>query len=243
MINTVLNCDCMAFMRAQKDCIRMHGKRFEFSEVLAVVDPEYGIKVGGNKSFGTVGGNKITKATTYKIFDDSKPPPPEYFKEIFRISKNQIIWGGNYFIDNLSNTPCFIVWDKDNSGNFADCELAWTSFKTAVRKFKFRWNGLLQQNMKNKEKRIHPTQKPVGLYKWILKNYAKPGQLILDTHVGSGSLRIACHDLGFDFVGCELDPDYWKAQEERYKNHIAQGDIFTGQEIQEAIWGQKTLSE
>jgi site-specific DNA-methyltransferase (adenine-specific) len=227
--------DCMDWMKDKPD---------NYYD-LAIVDPQYGIKVGGSKAFGKVGGSKafgkgggsnIVESTVYKTFDDSKPPDKDYFTELMRITKNQIIWGGNYFIDNLYSTSCMIVWDKDNTGYFADCELAWASFKTAVRKFKFRWNGLLQENMKNKEKRIHPTQKPVALYKWLLQNYAKPGQTIFDSHVGSGSIRIACHDLGFDFEGCELDPDYYEAQEKRFQNHIAQSELFGKDEIQDLVF-------
>ena len=144
-------------------------------------------------------------------------------------SKNQIMWGANHYIDNLPfmcSSPCWLVWNKLNSGDFADCELAWTSFKTAVRKFDFRWNGMLQGDMKNKEHRIHPTQKPVALYKWLLSNYAKEGDTILDTHLGSGSIAIACHDLKFDLTGYELDEDYYKAACERLKAHQAQGQLF-----------------
>jgi site-specific DNA-methyltransferase (adenine-specific) len=138
-----------------------------------------------------------------------------------RISKNQIIWGGNYFP--VLPSPCWIVWDKDNSGNFADCELAWTSFNTAVRKFKWRWNGMLQEKMgDNKETRIHPTQKPVALYKWLLKNYAKEGDKIFDSHLGSGSIAIACHDMKFSLVGCEIDKDYFDAAMKRFENHKKQ---------------------
>lgn len=162
---------------------------------------------------------------------------PDYFIELFRVSKSQIIWGGNYFVLPISRG--WIVWDKDNGdNNFSDCELAWTSFDKILKKFKYKWHGMLQENMKNKEKRIHPTQKPVALYKWLLKNYAQPGWTIFDSHVGSGSLRIACHDMGFDFVGCELDSDYWQAQEDRYKNHIANRELFDVQEIQDNIFNQ-----
>ena len=118
------------------------------------------------------------------------------------------------------------MWDKDNSGNFADCELAWTSFKTAVRKFEYRWNGMLQGDMKNKENRIHPTQKPVALYEWLLKNYAKQGDKILDTHVGSASSLIACYNLGFDYMGFELDEDYYNAAVKRLEARKNQMDIF-----------------
>jgi site-specific DNA-methyltransferase (adenine-specific) len=120
-----------------------------------------------------------------------------------------------------------LVWDKDNSGDFADCELAWTSFDTSVRKFRYRWNGMLQEDMKNKEFRIHPTQKPRQLYKWILKNYAKEGDKILDTHLGSGSSRIAAYQMGYDFTGYEIDKEYYEAQEKRFKNAIMQQDMFT----------------
>ena len=124
-------------------------------------------------------------------------------------------------MDNLASTPCVITWDKGRRGlNFADCEIAWTSFKSPSRIFEFRWNGMLQGDMKEKETRIHPTQKPVALYEWLLKHYAKQGDKILDTHVGSGSSRIACEKLGFDFVGYEIDETYFKLQEERYKNAI-----------------------
>jgi site-specific DNA-methyltransferase (adenine-specific) len=124
------------------------------------------------------------------------------------------------------NSTCWIVWDKENSGDFADCELAYTSFPTAVRMFKYRWNGMLQGDMKNKETRIHPTQKPIKLYKWLLTNYAEPGQRILDTHLGSGSSAIAAHYFGVDFVGCELDEDYYKAAMERFERETAQVDMF-----------------
>jgi site-specific DNA-methyltransferase (adenine-specific) len=188
---------------------------------LAIVDPPYGINADGG-----VGSSNLGESKKYKSKWDDSIPEKRYFQEIKRVSKNQIIWGGNYFIDHLNNTSCFIVWDKDNTGNFADCELAWASFDTAVRKFKHRWNGMLQEDMKNKETRIHPTQKPVALYKWLLKNYAKEGDIILDTHLGSGSIAIACHDMGFDLVGCELDKDYYDGAKKRLKNHTDQNTFF-----------------
>ena len=221
--------DCMEGMKEFPD------KYFD----LAIVDPPYGIgigsKVGGGKPFGKSGGGKVIQPKAYRGFDDSKPPSKEYFEEIIRITKNQIVWGGNFFINNLSSTPCMLVWDKDNTGNFADCELAWTSFRTAVRLFRYRWNGLLQENMKNKEQRIHPTQKPVQLYKWILHNYAKPEIIkmkekrkfrIVDTHVGSGSSIIAFLDYGCEWIGFEIDPDYHKAASERIKIHQMQTKLF-----------------
>jgi len=203
---------------------------------LAICDPPYGInigkngKVGGDKPFGSKinhgVGLGIVASKTYKSFDDSVIPNAEYFKELMRVSKNQIIWGGNYFVEHLRNSQCWIVWDKDKSGFFADCELAWTSFDSAVRKFKHRWNGMLQENMKDKEHRIHPTQKPVSLYKWLLKNYAKEGDKILDTHLGSGSSRIAAFDGGFDFTGYELDKDYFEAGNKRFEQHKSQLKLF-----------------
>jgi site-specific DNA-methyltransferase (adenine-specific) len=137
-----------------------------------------------------------------------------------------MIFGGNYFIEHLTNTPCMIVWDKDNSGNFADAELIWTSFSTSVRIFRFRWNGMLQENMSDKETRIHPTQKPVQLYKWLLKNYAKEGDTIFDSHMGSQSSRIAAYEGGFDYYGCELDLEYFKAGCKRFENYKLQLKLF-----------------
>jgi len=221
------NMDCMEGMKEFPD------KYFD----LAIVDPPYGInigaKVGGAKPFGKSGGGKIVAPKTYRGFDDTQTPDKKYFEELKRVSVNQIIFGGNYFIEYLANTPCFIVWDKDNSGNFADCELAWTSFNTAVRKFKFRWNGMLQENMKDKEYRIHPTQKPVKLYEWLLTNYAKQGDKILDTHVGSASSLIACHNLGFQYVGFELDKEYYEQSLKRLETAKKQVSILDVIEKQE----------
>lgn len=210
------NMDCMEGMKQFPD------KFFD----LAIVDPPYGIGENGSKNHTR---GKAAKATNYKAFagDDAKPPDEDYFTELFRVSKNQIIWGANHFISRFSkDSSCWIVWDKDNTGDFADCELAWTSFPSAVRKFKFRWNGMLQENMKNKEIRIHPTQKPVALYEWLLTRYAKEGDKILDTHVGSASSLIACHNLRFDYVGFELDPYYFSEASKRLENVKAQTSIF-----------------
>ena len=201
----LLNCDCMEYMATVPD------KYFD----LACVDPPYGI----NASKGTWGSPNKGKVKNYGKKDwDKQTPEQDYFLELRRVSKNQIVWGANHFISRLPiDSSCWIVWDKENGdSNFADCELAWSSFKSAVRKFKFRWNGMLQENMKNKEERIHPTQKPVALYEWLLTNYAKKGQRILDTHLGSGSSAIAAHYFGVDFVGCELDKDYFEAAKARF---------------------------
>ena len=149
----------------------------------------------------------------------------EYFEELMRVSENQIIWGANHFISRLPrrDSSCWLVWDKENGAtDFADCELAWASFKTAVRIFRFRWQGMLQGDMKHKERRIHPTQKPVALYAWIYSRYAKPGDRILDTHLGSGSSRIAAWDAGLDFVGVELDKTYFDLEEKRFAEYSAQ---------------------
>ena len=208
MIN-LYNIDCMKYLALCKDN--------EFD--LAIVDPPYGIGESGSKNHTR---GKLAKATKYKAFagEDKEPMSEEYFQELERVSKNQIIWGANHF--RAKNSSCWLVWDKLNSGDFADAELAYTSFNTAVRVFRYMWNGMLQHDMKNKEQRIHPTQKPVKLYEWLLMNYAKKGDRILDTHLGSGSIAIACHNLGFDLVGCELDVDYFKAAEKRLLLHQMQ---------------------
>jgi site-specific DNA-methyltransferase (adenine-specific) len=213
----------------QADCMKMLPQIPDKYYQLCIVDPPYGVNigtvVGGGKPFGSSVENrrgKVIMPKIYRSFDDSRIPEKEYFEELKRVSVNQIIFGGNYFINHLYNTSCMIVWDKDNSGNFADAELAWTSFKTAVRIFRYRWNGMLQQDMKNKEFRIHPTQKPVALYQWLLKNYAKQGDKILDTHGGSMGSAIACHDLGFDLDLCEIDKDYFEAGKLRLERHQQQ---------------------
>jgi site-specific DNA-methyltransferase (adenine-specific) len=193
---------------------------------LAIVDVPYGTDIN-NQSQGKGGG--CAKKIEYTKKDwDKTAPKIEYFDELRRISKNQIIWGANHFISKIPvDSSYWIVWDKDNgTTDFADCELAWTSFNTAVRRFKYTWAGMRQQNMKNKEKRIHPTQKPVKLYEWLLLNYAKEDDKILDTHLGSGSIAIACHNLGFDLTACELDKEYFEAAKKRLKIHQQQLRIF-----------------
>ena len=179
---------------------------------LAIVDPPYGICESGqtNKTRGCLAKSKDYGSKSW----DKSAPSCDYFDLLKRKSKNQIIFGANHFIDNFPfncSSPCWLIWDKDNGKtDFADCELAWTSFSTAVRKIKFKWQGMLQGDMKNKELRIHPTQKPVALYDWIYKNYSEKGQKILDTHLGSGSNAIAAHYFGVgEFVGIELDKEYF----------------------------------
>ena len=210
----ILQGDCMAYMAGLED------NAFE----LAICDPPYGIKEsGGNESR-----NRVASKNYAKKDWDASPPDSNYFSELKRVSKNQIIWGANHFMQNIGlGSSCWIVWDKmTGESDFADCELAYTSFKTAVRKFQFRWSGMLQGDMKNKELRIHPTQKPVKLYEWLLANYAKEGDRILDTHLGSGSSAIAAHYSGFDFVGIELDQDYFEAAKKRFERETAQGALF-----------------
>ena len=217
-MNFAYNMDCMEAMRQMPD------KCFD----LAVVDPPYyenaeGIIVPGGK-VSTTGVERRKYKMPYW-----RPPTAEYFSELERVSRERIIFGINYFqIKNPGSGR--IVWDKeaDNGTSFSDCEIAYCSAINHVEIFRYRWNGMLQQNMKQKEIRIHPTQKPVALYAWIFSRYAKPGNKILDTHLGSGSSRIAAYDAGLDFIGFEIDPDYFKAQEERYAAHIAQMSLFDG---------------
>ena len=201
---------------------------------LAIVDPPYGIGEGNKKNLTRNSYTGFGKAKNWVKskdygggeFDDSIPSK-EYFYELFRVSNNQIIWGGNYMVEHLPSSMGWIVWDKDNGQcDQSDCELAFTSFKKGLRKFKFRWHGLLQEDMKNKEIRIHPTHKPVALYKWLLDKYAKPGDKILDTHLGSGSIAIACHDYKFDLTACELDKEYFDKAMQRINNHTAQQKLF-----------------
>lgn len=216
MRSEVYNIDCMEFMKTLPD------KCFD----LVIADPPYGIKEDGLKNHSR---SKLAKAQEYTPKDwDKQAMPKEFFDELIRVSKNQIIWGANHFISQIPyDSPCWIVWDKDNGNNdFADCELAWTSFKTAVRRFKYRWAGMLQENMKNKERRIHPTQKPVDLYGWLLLNYAPQGGVIFDPMMGSQSSRIAAHRLGFDYVGCELDKEYFDKGNERFKQETSQLSLF-----------------
>lgn len=212
------NMDCLEAMRGMPD------KAFD----LAVVDPVYGDVTQGGYMKKLDSTAKLAKPIQYHLsLWNQEKTEKEYFNELFRVSKNQVIWGGNYFIEEISkNSQCWIVWDKENSGSFADFEIAWTSFNKASRIYRFMWNGMIQGNMKNKETRIHPTQKPVALYAWIFKNYAKPGDKILDTHLGSGSSRIAAYDAGLDFTGYEIDKEYFDKQEERFAKHTAQLDLF-----------------
>jgi len=182
---------------------------------LAIVDPPYGIGRGGGK----IGNSKAD----YKQFagSDEKIPDKQYFDELMRVSKNQIIWGANYMIEHLYPTSCFIVWDKVQPEDFtmAMAEFAWTSFNTPAKIYQKRIVGADRE-------RIHPTQKPVQLYEWLINKYAEAGHKILDTHLGSGSHAIACNNLGFELVACELDQDYFNASVERIKREAQQERLF-----------------
>lgn len=208
MINKVFNEDCLKTMK------RMADKSID----LVLTDPPYGIGMSNLKRLGNtnLGQPKIYEKKKW----DNKIPSKEIFKEIQRVSKHQIIFGGNYFIEHLTNSSCWVVWDKDNSGNYADGELAWTNFKTALKIYKFRWNGMLQQDMANKEERHHPTQKPVELFKMILRDYAVKNdyKTIYDPFMGSGTTAIACKSLGLDYIGSELDKDYFEIINKRLQS-------------------------
>lgn len=224
-MNEAFNRDCVEAMKEFPDGF------FD----LAVVDPPYGIGVQ-TMNYTKSGAkraerNSAAKRRDYRRTDEwDIKPGPEYFAELFRVSKKAIIWGGNYFSDMLPPSKGFLVWDKrcgDYTNDFADCELAWISPGLGVaRVFRYVWNGMLQGDMSNKEERFHPTQKPVALYRWIFKNYAKPGYKILDTHLGSGSSRIAAYDAGLDFWGYEIDKEYFTKQEARFQAHTAQINLF-----------------
>lgn len=215
ILNTVIQGDCLDVMKSMPDkCID-----------LVLTDPPYGIDIT-NQSQGKGGG--VAKKIDYKNTNfDKSIPSKYYFDEMKRISKNQIIWGGNYFSEYLENSSCWLVWDKDNSTtDFADCELAWTNFKTATRKYKFKWMGMLQENMKNKEKRFHPTQKPVALFQWILYNYSQPGMTILDPFAGSGTTAIACLETGRNYILVEKEPEYIEIINKRIATWKEQGRLF-----------------
>ena len=207
------NMDCMEAMREMPD------KAFE----LAIVDPPY----GGNDAIGMKNNSafksQAAKRTYYKQFTNTEPPK-EYWDQLFRVSKHQIVWGCNFYTKtNLSGGR--IVWDKKGTA-FGRAEEAYCSMTKSVNIFEYVWNGMLQGNMADKEVRIHPTQKPVALYEWLLTHYAKPNDKILDTHVGSASSLIACYKLGFQYVGFEIDSDYYKAATERLEAVKAQTSLF-----------------
>jgi site-specific DNA-methyltransferase (adenine-specific) len=192
---------------------------------LAIVDPPYFSDYGKQNYTGSSTCKKGIPRQTKKI-KHWKVPGKEYFLELERISKNTIIWGCNYYAKYITS-PGRVVWFKKNlTSTFSKCEIASHSFGLRVDYFEYLWNGMLQENMKHKEKRIHPTQKPVVLYKWILQTYAKTGDKILDTHLGSGSIAVACHDMGFSLDGYELDTEYYEAACKRLKEHQRQLKLF-----------------
>lgn len=229
MLNAAYNMDCMDAMRAMPD------GAFD----LAIVDPPY---FSGPERRGYYGSrvSKIGVHRDYPISPAWKIPGQAYFNELRRIAKRYIVWGCNYFDYVFASGR--IVWDKCNGdSSFSDCEIAATNCHNSVRLFRYMWNGMLQGksiaegfvqqgNKALNERRIHPTQKPVALYTWLLQRYAKPGWKILDTHLGSGSSRIAAYDLGFDFAGYEIDPHYFAAQEKRFEDHTAQMTLFVQEE-------------
>ena len=191
---------------------------------LAIVDPPYGIGESGANNHKRTGGR--AKARNYKAFagEDKDIPTKEYFEELKRVSKNQIIWGGNYMVEHLNKSMGWVFWDKDTGAqDFSDGELAYTSFNRALKKYKYTWCGFRQGPTNQRiEDRIHPTQKPVKLYEWLLDTYAKEGDKILDTHLGSGSIAIACHNRKFDLTACELDTEYYTKAMERIEQHKKQ---------------------
>jgi len=212
------NQDCLEAMRQMTD------NQFD----LAIVDPPYGIDVANDSRFGKKGNKAAAKTKDYEKKDwDKGVPTQEYFEQLFRVSKNQIIWGINYYpFDFLTGGRLF--WDKDVPQDYTKSkgEIAYKSFGHGVDMVSITWHGMLQYDMKNKEQRIHPTQKPVRLYEWILDKYAKEGQTILDTHLGSGSIALACHNRGFDLTAFEIDKEYFEAAKKRLEIHQAQLTMF-----------------
>ena len=226
MLPGFYNMDCMDAMKQFPD------KFFD----LAVVDPPYGIgcmtmnytKSGAIK---TQGHPAAFRRDYRKQAEWDVKPEKSYFQQLLRVTQKQIIWGGNYFTDCLPPTKSFLVWDKRCSdsmkNDFSDCEYAWMSSGMGVaRMFRYTWNGMIQGDMKNKEDRFHPTQKPIPLYEWILRLYSKPGMKILDTHVGSASSLIACHRAGLEYWGFEIDPEYYEKAKERLEREKAQTNLF-----------------
>lgn len=213
--NQIINDDCINIIKQLPDkCVD-----------LILTDLPYGINESPKNHKSR---SKLAKAKDYGRKNwDNKIPEKIYFDEMMRVSKRAIIFGGNYFVEYLKNSSCWIVWDKNNGNNdFADCELAWTNFTTAVRKYDWTWNGMLQQNMKNKDIRIHPTQKPRGLLEKILLDYSKENDLILDCFSGSGTTAVACYNTNRRFICIEKDKEYYEKSLERLKETKSQIRIF-----------------
>jgi site-specific DNA-methyltransferase (adenine-specific) len=224
----IINADCMDYMSGLED------NNFD----LALVDPPYfdgpnksGYYGKGYSSLGVARANHLGDTPNWTV------PESDYFEELTRVSKNQIIWGANHFAGRFdSSSGNWIVWDKENGGSsFADAELAYTSFGGSVRIFKYMWNGMHQGSfggdVRRNEKRIHPTQKPVALYDWVLDKFAKPGQRVLDTHLGSGSSAIAAHYFGCEFVGTEIDPRHCRDARLRFSEATRQLDAFCNSSV------------
>lgn len=192
---------------------------------LCLTDPPYGVGWDKRSSWGS---NNCAPVGQYGVQAwDKTPPDTKAIQEIRRVSKQQIVWGGNHFAAALGNSPCWLVWNKDNTGGYADCELAFTSFPSAVRMFTWRWNGMLQQEMgSRKEERVHPTQKPVPLFVWCILNYSKPGDLIIDPFCGSGTTALACHKTGRRFICIDREQKYIDIAQQRYRDLIAQTNLF-----------------
>jgi|TARA_R100000081_G_scaffold91742_2_gene70714 site-specific DNA-methyltransferase (adenine-specific) len=214
MIN-LYNQDCLSAMK------KMENDSFD----LAIVDPPY-FKEYGRKNYTGYDVSKANVKRQTKKIKNWSVPNQEYFDQLFRVSKNQIIWGANYYAHLIPHTGRIIWFKKNMSSTFSKCEIASHSFGVRVDYFAFKWNGMIQENMKNKEQRIHPTQKPLALYTWLLSNYAKQGDKILDTHLGSGSIAIACDNLGFDLDGYEIDEEYYKKASKRLELHQKQLKLF-----------------
>lgn len=201
------NMDCLEAMKQMPD------KEFD----LAIVDPPY----GNNDAIGILNSRgHSADRKDYKLFENKKPSQ-EYFDELKRVSKQRVIWGANFF----GLVGGYLCWNKFGTA-FGEAELAYCSMFNSVRVYNFAWNGMIQGNMKSKEIRIHPTQKPCELYRYLLANYAPPQAKILDTHLGSGSIAIACYDMGFDLTGYEIDKDYYDAAVKRLENHKKQLTLF-----------------
>ncbi|MEB0262882.1 DNA methyltransferase [Mucilaginibacter sp. 10I4] len=224
MISEAVHMDNMAYMAGFPD------KFFD----LAIVDPPYGLNFGSFNRTNTDSTGVKRKANKYKNSEwDIAIPNQEYFNELFRVSKNQVIFGGNYFP--LPPTQCFIFWYKQNPvANFSDGELAWTSFRKPALCFDYRYFGNIS-GKSSADVKHHPTQKPIQLYDFVLKKLGGGVRSVIDTHLGSGSSRIAAYNNGFDFYGCELDKDYFEAQEKRFTKHIAQTQLFAPEKQQQLI--------
>jgi site-specific DNA-methyltransferase (adenine-specific) len=208
------NEDCLQAMKAMQD------KQFD----LAIVDPPYGITGNKEIGFGDKKSGRVNRPNKWGNKNwDEKRPSKEYFNELLRVSRNQIVWGGNYFADLLPKSEKWLVWDKMQRVNQSDCELAYTSFKGSLRIYQYHCSKL--QGFQNPN-RFHPTEKPVNLYKWILENYAEKGNKILDTHLGSGSIAVACWDMGFDLTAYEIDKGYYDKACKRFEQHSKQMQLW-----------------